>query len=598
MSASESLIAKISKSITRWDSFKIEKKHIWDILYNEFAPLSEADRNKLYLTTNESAMNLLRQRFDKSRFIAFVVISFLIEINDDESRFNQLSIDLEKLLPLESITLLEGISYLFKRISELQSIPYNRRIYDRCIQFLSNRLTPSAIQTAIIILYKMKPNENLAELASILWSGIKFPNKMIQKMAVNLFFHCISHFPNSEDSVKGMMSMCNFSMQQSFNPSEGYGAFILIKAFIKKNYDIISESFSELFTVITTKLKKNHDFKFLKLFLMLCERHKQKAHEHINDITELLNMNWDLNNPISCDFFVRIASLFSEEYGELCYNRAKNVCEDSYFKLISVKFGSYSDINQIIEKFRISSLTESYINAAYSFLKAFPQYSFRFNSFLISKTDECLTSESCKNVFILIHKFVDIPILPFLKYWDLIFNSLKSPELSIESKKFHILALLSILHNDINNKYEKMLELLFVCQSETKEVFETLLDNIDDQILHLFMDETLRVIVSSLSLNDATPYLSIIKLFIRLRKVSALSTFNIFIDLISNIPNSYMQYSSYKQKKLIIATLDLIIDGAGDILEPYATTLYQFCLELISSKLPKAKNFNEWKKIK
>ncbi|OHT13631.1 hypothetical protein TRFO_16183 [Tritrichomonas foetus] len=539
-------------------------------------------------------MNLLRQRLDKSRFIAFVVISFLIEINEDQTRLNQLSIDLEKLLPLESITLLEGIAFLFKRIAELQTIPYNRRIYDRCIQFLSNRLTPSAIQTAIIILSKLKPSENLGELANVLWSGIKFPNKMIQKMSVKLYFHCLSHFPNSDDLAKGMMSMCSFCIQENANNSETYGAFILIKTFVNHGFEIISEKFGDLFNSLANNLQKSHDYNFFEVFALMCEKYTHKAHEYMNIINDVLLSDWDLNDSRTCNYYVKIANLFPDDFGLLCYNRAQTVNDDSYFKLISVKFGDYSNEAEIIQKFKDSKLTESFINGAYNFLKAYPQYAFRFVPFLVSKTDDCLVSDNFMNAFFLISKFSDAPIFPFQKYWDPIFESLKSSELNIETKKYHVLALLSILHNEPNNQFDKLLDLVFTVQGDSKEVFATLLDNIDDQLLPLFMNDTLQIITSSLSINDSgIAANSIINLFIRLRKLSPLSTFNIFINLLNTLPNSYSQYSSYSEKKKLISTWDLILDGVGDILAPYAQSIYQFSIDLISSKLPLPKTFND-----
>ena len=307
-------------------------------------------------------MNLLRQRSDKQRFTAFLVLSFLIEIEDDQTRLNQTSTDLEKLLPLESTVLLDGIAYLFKRIAELQKIPYNQRIYDRCIQFLSNRVTPSAIQTAIIILSKMKPNENLSELANLLWPGITFRDQKIQEKAVKLYFHCLSHSSNPDELVKGILSISTFNVLVNDNKLEKHGTYLLFKSFIENHFDIISVNFSELFKAIAMNLQRTHDRNFLELFVMLCEQYIQKAKAEIDLVRSIFHSNdWDLNDSLTCDFLLRIAQTFPDEFGTACYQRAQTVCDDSYFKLISVNYHiTELDEEKIISKFQMSKLTNSY----------------------------------------------------------------------------------------------------------------------------------------------------------------------------------------------------------------------------------------------
>ena len=186
--SSESLSTKIQKSIVNWNSFNSERSRIRNFLYNEFANLPDLERDKKLQETFEWASNYLRQRDDNKRFIALLVLSFLIEIDDDQNRLYQLSLILDKLLPLESTPLLKGVAYLYKRLSELiTDHPILTRIIDRCIDFLSNRSTNSATQSAIIILLKVKPKTKLYELANVLWTAIKYPNIKIKKKAVSLY---------------------------------------------------------------------------------------------------------------------------------------------------------------------------------------------------------------------------------------------------------------------------------------------------------------------------------------------------------------------------------------------------------------------------
>ncbi|KAK8896421.1 hypothetical protein M9Y10_014320 [Tritrichomonas musculus] len=543
-------------------------------------------------------MNLLRQRSDKQRFTAFLVLSFLIEIEDDQTRLNQTSTDLEKLLPLESTVLLDGIAYLFKRIAELQKIPYNQRIYDRCIQFLSNRVTPSAIQTAIIILSKMKPNENLSELANLLWPGITFRDQKIQEKAVKLYFHCLSHSSNPDELVKGILSISTFNVLVNDNKLEKHGTYLLFKSFIENHFDIISVNFSELFKAIAMNLQRTHDRNFLELFVMLCEQYIQKAKAEIDLVRSIFHSNdWDLNDSLTCDFLLRIAQTFPDEFGTACYQRAQTVCDDSYFKLISVNYHiTELDEEKIISKFQMSKLTNSYIDAACSFYITFPQHSFRLLHIIEEKADTNLYTENFENVLILIHKFVNMPLFPFSKYWKPIFESLKNHKLSVEVKKIEVLALLSIIKNEPKKEEQnkKLLELIYVVQGGEKAVYSTFLNNIGNDILPYFMNEPLRIISLSITLHQKNmPNKDIIKLFIRLRKLSPLSTFNVFIFILNVLPNTYLQFISYSDKKRLVKLWNLILDGAGELLHPYATDVYQFSLDLIGSKIPCPKNFSE-----
>ena len=617
----ESLFAKISKSIKNRDSFSVERIHAREILCREFSLVPEENRAILLSNTFDWTTNALRLRSSDSRFIALLILSFIVEIDSDQPRLSQLSIDLDKLLPLDSIPLLEGIAFLFKRISENLNNSIITRIADRCIYFLSNRATQSAIQTAIVILSKLKPISKLSKNSTILWAAIKFPNKLIQEMAVDLYFLCLAQYPFSDDISKAMMSTSIVWIQVFSNKSETYGAFLVIRKFIEKNFDIIDEKFNDIYYTISNFLMAKHDPLYFEVFAMLCEMNPNKVKSEIDQLYKLMESNWDLNDSKICDSFVRVASLFPAEFGEISYRYAQNICEDSYFKLISIKSDCTTDFDEIINKFKNANLSDSLIESAYKFVQSFPHSKFKFTQIFIHKLDEALKSnniETLKLSYKLIVKFENGVMFPFQNYWDPIFQSLKNSkiqnniinnqnDLSNSQKKLtkndslyeecllRTRALISIIKNDETEPERKLIDLLFFLQNFSSDLFCDVIDNVDDTLLPFFLNDPLRILVASYS-SDLTRkvYFSVSNLFIKLRSFSPLSSLNFFINIFKLIPSTFVQYTSYSEKRKIMHLWTNVIDGAVDLVEPLSSQLYKFFISLIVTGKPPVLTFEDF----
>lgn len=504
----------------------------------------------------------------------------------------QLSVDLDKLLPIEPIHLLKGIAFLYKRISELVTIPIIPRLIDRCINFLSNRSTNSATQTAIIILSKIKPKTQLNQLANVLWTAVKYPNVKIKKKAVKLYFMCLTHFPYSDDLTKTMMSMCTVCIQANSNASETMGAFYVISAFIERKYDIISEKFGELIRAISSFLPLNPSSDYFEIFAMLCESRPRKAEKEIKLVHQVMESNWDLNDSTTCDIYVRIACLFPTEFGEIAYKYAQKLNDDSYFKLISVHFGPFSNESAIIEKFEKSKLSIPFINSSYKFIEAYPHNTFKLMEILLSKLNETLESDDPIPGLKLICKYENNPIFNFQHYWSKIFTFLCNSPSQGEIEDI-TLALLSILRKS-KDRLHRLFNLLYYLQTASPSAYSTALKNIDDSLLPLFQNDLLQTLLCSSIDHEITPSTRFsVEIFMRLRKICPLSTFNFFITTFSIIPSTYQQFHNYLLKKEVIGIWRIILDCANDLVAPYATNLCAFFLELIKEPPPKSKSFKD-----
>ena len=237
MKDSEPLIRRITKAISPLGPFRIERSRCWEILNKEFSKIK--NYNEIQNSLWNSAQNLIRQRLDGPRFKGLVLLSFLIELEEEQTRLIQLTTDLEKLLPQDSVNILEGIAYLFKRLSQLITVPFLPRILERCIHFLSNRLTQSAIQTSVLLLYNLSENVVLNELPNLIWNAIKYPIECIQETSVDLYLMHLSNFTYSDDLIKGMILICISAIQTNMNMgeknySEIYGALLVFKKLIEK----------------------------------------------------------------------------------------------------------------------------------------------------------------------------------------------------------------------------------------------------------------------------------------------------------------------------------------------------------------------------
>ena len=321
-----SLATLIQQVVKNWDCYDIERKNIQKFLFTKLQSYSDEDRKNALADITEWAFNLLRQRESKQRYVSLLTFSFLIEVADGENILIQLATDLEKLLPTHSVEVLEGIAYLFARLSELTPPTFLGRIFSRCSSFLTNRSTDNAIRTAVILMNKLGPlasdlfQKAAKDLPTFIWTALKVEDLKIQEIAVEVYTTFVASSANSDELLRGMVSMCLVLLQSYRKRSDCVAPFLILSRLLKNHSEYVNEKFDDVFNAMFNYCNEYLDCKALTVFATLCESDKEGANRHIDQLVKIVDGDWPLKE--ACGDLARIAQLSTARIGPICSKKA------------------------------------------------------------------------------------------------------------------------------------------------------------------------------------------------------------------------------------------------------------------------------------
>ena len=596
-----SLATLIQQVVKNWDCYDIERKNIQKFLFTKLQSYSDEDRKNALADITEWAFNLLRQRESKQRYVSLLTFSFLIEVADGENILIQLATDLEKLLPTHSVEVLEGIAYLFARLSELTPPTFLGRIFSRCSSFLTNRSTDNAIRTAVILMNKLGPlasdlfQKAAKDLPTFIWTALKVEDLKIQEIAVEVYTTFVASSANSDELLRGMVSMCLVLLQSYRKRSDCVAPFLILSRLLKNHSEYVNEKFDDVFNAMFNYCNEYLDCKALTVFATLCESDKEGANRHIDQLVKIVEGDWPLKE--ACGDLARIAQLSTARIGPICSKKAlallkgENKDEKTFFRLGSVypehyrdKDPDYPDPSQMLVIFQnCSELSMELVDSTVHFLRTFPEHKF---TLLTIMADKIFNNVAAEEAFVFIHKIESYSSFPFQSVWKRIFPLIYDDN-EPEGVKINLVkALMTIIRNDNKWQEVKLRQLLFVLHDiKSNKVIIAMLDEVTDSLLcHFAEDANLMLLVTLIDRHSSTVSVRILHLLKKIREYSPLITFNVLFDLYKKLRNDFNQVSDLVFKKKIMMLWPTFLDAADTFLAPFTADIVSFLLEQLEAR--------------
>ena len=547
--------------------------------------------------------NKLHSKVNEDRLAALIGFSFYVDINEDHSCLLGIVQNIERILPVDIVILIEGVTKLVKRIARRIQSPIVPHLFDRAISWLcftrGSRATKPAVISSLYIFLRLCSFDQTFyqkysnELNNIIMSSLKLDSREIQQAAVMLNRKITDADPSANDYISNIITnFLNLLNNEAELPyAEGY--FVFISSLFSDHKYVCSERSSDLFIGISDFMAKNPKEEYLIYLAELCETLPSKAEKFSDKIFKVFlnSSKINFNNISICQTFARIVKTLPNTLCFFANDKSFSLIPQSpnaFFILINVVIECMPKIVDrqfVLGVFNNSNWSSYMMNAAVAFANAYSSDTFKFIHIFSKKMSDI--NEYSLNF---LSRISILDQFPFTKYWESVYSVFNSTD-DVNIKVAAIHALTSILIKFRKNEQsEKFFSLLVQIQFMEPIVQSAFLDSIDDSLLHHFVIPNnffliQRLYGSSDNDEDAQVSFSALKLIERIRKISPISVLNFFYTQILQFPDIFYQIPSKRDQMHFIAILPSLINSGGEFVVSHSQKLINFLLGVLNSKL-------------
>ena len=449
---------RVSVVLENVQTFKEACRRSQKIFSELFIELSPKDRNQYSQSLFKWSVNKLHTRKQQSRLASVIGFSFYVEIDDDQNNLLIITQSIERILPIEDVFLIKGISRLLYRIARKMSAPFIPHLMERIVSWLSfardSRATPASIVSSLFLFLRLSAFDQLFykkysnQLNTITMTALTYQSDEIHQAVIQLNRKIIVTNPAANERVSKLISnildsfnnkninnnntengsrngMLIDSIISSAIHSHPKGFYLLLSSFFVDYKDVCEEKASDLFISITDFIAKDPNENDLAFLAELVETLPKDADNYSNRIYSifLTPSKLNFNNPTICAPFSRIVKVLPHKFCVFANNLSFGLIPrspDSYFILINVIMKCMPNIvdrNYVIGAFNKSKWSTHLIEASITYALTFSSDTFSFIHVFTKKLKEI---NELSLSFIARISFLEQ--FPLIHYWDSVYD--------------------------------------------------------------------------------------------------------------------------------------------------------------------------------
>lgn len=269
------------------------------------------------------SVNKLHSREIHDRVAALTGISYYVNFIETQTDLQNLVAQLERILPTDNVTILDGISDIFGYVNNKMETPFLPKLFQRCLNWIKTNPTQHAIISTTILMKKLYFSHcfdfEQAYFFDILFR-VGFDNKEVQTIIIDLTIKMLEREPSANEKTKSLINECINSLQNSNSVSRYrvIGSLILLERLSKKFKRVTESKLDDFFPHILRSLRCFVDSEILdSLFLVLSIYRDNKKYD--NEILEILKREDLYSTEENCKSLVKFMSLYSESLIDFMY---------------------------------------------------------------------------------------------------------------------------------------------------------------------------------------------------------------------------------------------------------------------------------------
>lgn len=589
----------IARKVASFDSFTEARHLAREEFTNVFLDVSSSESGSFTGELFRWSQEKLHSRQRDDRMAGLVGFAFFIDVNDDQAQLTTLAQNLDRILPVETLCLVEGIAHLMKRISKRIPEPIVPKLFDRCVAWLAPRATKSAVLSSIVLFLKFSTLDPLLlqkfsrDVNTVIIASMEFDDADIQRGAIELILKQARFDPASQENLGNYLASVTHVLQSDAPLSRKKGALLLLSRFLARSREMSIDEVGELFPAVAVFLCNNSDEEVLPVLAILSETFPEEAEKNqaaIFDVFQSPTISFE--NSEICRIFSRIVRVLPGV--SACYNKvgpALASTSPNCFLIIAKVALEIDplivDRSSVIDVLAKTELTVEFIDFCVVFVRVHPSDVLEVIKICQSKLDGDIFKR-----FMALEKLGVVDQFPLLEYWNDTFRLFSEGDEDVKIAALPALCAM-IKREKGETQLKKLYEVLCnVQRGDSPAIKVRFLELMDDSLIELLAapsnsPQELRGLFGIEQLYEEDDYnvkYKALDVLSKLKEYAEPDVRKFFQARLTGIRQTFFQMASRKQRAELMSFLPTFLDRSGGLLVGNLSVIVEMLLNILSNR--------------
>ena len=582
----------VASSLSECNSFQSVRKRTREELASKFLESSKDVQDTFLDTLYKWATNRMHSTKPSDKVIALASFAYILDIVEDQTHYQNLATQLERILPVENTTVIEGITFILERIARRSETPILPSLLER----MTSRLySTSALSSVYIFKNVVFTNNVLYErfgglINQVVIGALRHENQEVRDCGVSLFLGKLKRDPSPDDCGNAMIDDC-IQAADNVLPSYMYDGFIhMIAQIMGTRKFCLNSKAQSFFKLVLNLLRPDNIVTITKRIFEV-----QQLHPFISQLrTKLLSIICD-----TCQISEDVSNILSKfieidnEIGPCITEYAKKITDDKAFFRLAPSLAKYCQEmgNYIYERISKSSITNESILAAAALAKYQQQFSFKISQLFADIINEKFNEDLQKTMDIII----SVPLTHTIKWSEIAAEMIKIFASCDENTKILIIKAFYKSLKNIEDRSSLFIQFLFIVSSDPMaKIRKNALELIPDDFIVLFNDQAAFSILESFYYNEENSVsITTLNVIGKIKEKFPLIAFRFFSSRISTAIPHYNSVSSLSSRREQMEIMPTLIRLAGDAIDPFISSYIDSFLEILQTDFVSPANLYE-----
>ena len=583
---------KVATLLSECHSFPSVRKRAREEFANKFLDSSK-DLQETYIDTlYKWATNKMHSTNPTDKVIALAAFAYILDIVEDQTHYQNLATQLERILPVENITVIEGITFVLERISRRSETPILPTLLER----LTSRLFSTSVLSSVFIFKNVIFTNNSlyqrfgGHINHVVLSAVKHTDVRIRDCGVELFLGKLKKDPSPDECALTMIDDCLIALDSQIPHFMCDGYTHMIAQIMIARPAATKTKIQSVVKVYQSQLRPDNAVEMGLRFIPVDILRPYFPDIRGKLISVLCGGQCQLTNDLAklCSDIL----LIDDESVEPISNFAKQFPDQLFFITAPSLAKKCPNMGQyIFERIAKSKFSPNSIKAGAALAQEQQHFSFKISNFYI----DYINNHFNDNLDITFQVLNSIHFLHTLKWTEIAQQMIKLfNTLSNETKQIMIPSFYQVL-KQIPNPTNLFINFLFIVSSDPKARIRRLgLELIPDDFLVLFNDQAVFTILESFYDDEnKNVSLSALNIIGRINEKCSLTTVGFFSSRIASQIPQLKSISSLSSRRKQMEILPTLIHLSGDVIDGYIDDYVNYFLEILNTPLQPMTNLYE-----
>ncbi|EAY15642.1 PIKK family atypical protein kinase [Trichomonas vaginalis G3] len=355
---------KLASTLTEYTSFRSVRKKFQEQLASRFLTYSKQDQDNFIETLYKWSTNRMHSTNNVDKIIALACFAYILDIVEDQTHYQNIANQLERILPVESIIVIDGVTFLLERVARRSETPILPTLFER----LTSRIFSTSVLSSVFIfknviftdidLYRRFSGH----INHIVYGAIKHQESQVRACGVELFLGKINHDSSPDECANTMLDDCFQALESPCPLHVVDGYFSMIEGIIRTKPRLLAGRAQILTKVVVFQMNQQSMLTVLNHVLAIQEFRNftpQFQAKLLTIFSEISQFSEEVSQLLSK--LLNTDSIDGEAYAPLIFK----LPDECFFIVAPSLLRKYNNFNdQIYSRLKVAQITIDVLKTA------------------------------------------------------------------------------------------------------------------------------------------------------------------------------------------------------------------------------------------